>query len=89
MIMQTLVRGSALGESVLAARRMPVTYFRHFYFWCCVDRFNDLRKVRSKVKAAGTERPFSRMYNFYILEHGDKWARTGAPPKRAIHSQHE
>jgi len=40
-------------------------------------RFNDLRKVRSKVKASGTERPFSRMYNFYILEHGDKWARTG------------
>jgi len=40
-------------------------------------RFNDLRKVRSKVKASGTERPFSRMYNFYVLEHGDKWARTG------------
>lgn len=40
-------------------------------------RFNELRKVRSKVKAAGTERPFSRMYNFYVLEKGDKWARTG------------
>jgi len=40
-------------------------------------RFNELRKVRNKVKAAGTERPFSRMYNFFVLEHGDKWARTG------------
>ena len=33
--------------------------------------------MRNKVKAAGTERPFSRMYNFFVLEHGDKWARTG------------
>lgn len=40
-------------------------------------RFNELRKVRNKVKAAGTERPFSRMYNFYVLETGDKWAKTG------------
>lgn len=40
-------------------------------------RFNDLRKVRNKVKAAGTERPFSRMYNFYVLEAGDKWAKSG------------
>lgn len=40
-------------------------------------RFNDLRKVRNKPKAAGTERPFSRMYNFYVLEQGDKWAKTG------------
>eukprot|EP00961_Rhodomonas_salina_P150413 2025833-Rhodomonas_salina.2 len=40
-------------------------------------RFNDLRKVRNKVKASGTERPFSRMYNFFVLEQGDKWARTG------------
>mmetsp|Transcript_41829 Transcript_41829/g.84124 ORF Transcript_41829/g.84124 Transcript_41829/m.84124 type:complete len:467 (+) Transcript_41829:170-1570(+) len=40
-------------------------------------RFNELRKVRNKVKASGTERPFSRMYNFFVLEQGDKWARTG------------
>ncbi|EKX54143.1 hypothetical protein GUITHDRAFT_150166 [Guillardia theta CCMP2712] len=40
-------------------------------------RFNELRKVRNKVKSNGTERPFSRMYNFFILEQGDKWARTG------------
>ena len=40
-------------------------------------RFNELRKVRSKPKAAGTERPFSRMYNFFVLEQGDKWAKTG------------
>jgi hypothetical protein len=40
-------------------------------------RFNELRKVRNKPKAAGTERPFSRMYNFFVLEQGDKWAKTG------------
>eukprot|EP00293_Proteomonas_sulcata_P015458 CAMPEP_0184311052 /NCGR_PEP_ID=MMETSP1049-20130417/38061_1 /TAXON_ID=77928 /ORGANISM="Proteomonas sulcata, Strain CCMP704" /LENGTH=492 /DNA_ID=CAMNT_0026626053 /DNA_START=129 /DNA_END=1607 /DNA_ORIENTATION=+ len=40
-------------------------------------RFNELRKVRNKVKPSGTERPFSRMYNFFLLEQGDKWARTG------------
>jgi len=40
-------------------------------------RFNELRKVRNKPKAAGTERPFSRMYNFFQLEQGDKWAKTG------------
>ena len=43
----------------------------------CVSRFNELRKVRNKPKAAGTERPFSRMYNFFVLEQGDKWAKTG------------
>ena len=49
-------------------------------------RFNDLRKVRNKAKAAGTERPFSRMYNFYVLEAGDKWAKTGTRfrPKGAV-----
>jgi len=44
---------------------------------CNLCRFNELRKVRNKPKAAGTERPFSRMYNFYALEQGDKWAKTG------------
>ncbi|KAJ1479870.1 hypothetical protein T484DRAFT_1812747 [Baffinella frigidus] len=41
-------------------------------------RFNELRKMRHNVKAAG-ERPFSRMNNFFVLEreHGDKWACTG------------
>ncbi|KAJ1482937.1 hypothetical protein T484DRAFT_1802382 [Baffinella frigidus] len=28
------------------------------------------------MNAAG-DRPFSRMNNFFVLEHGDKWARTG------------
>jgi hypothetical protein len=42
-----------------------------------LSRFNELRKVRNKPKAAGTERPFSRMYNFFVLEQGDKWAKTG------------
>jgi hypothetical protein len=40
-------------------------------------RFNELRKVRNKSKPSGVERPFSRMYNFFVLESGDKWARTG------------
>ena len=44
---------------------------------CDAHRFNELRKVRNKPKAAGTERPFSRMYNFFVLEQGDKWAKTG------------
>lgn len=53
-------------------------------------RFNELRKVRSKPKAAGTERPFSRMYNFFVLERGvgDKcgWAQTGTrfKPRNAL-----
>ena len=42
-----------------------------------VDRFNELRKVRNRAKTSGMERPFSRMYNFYTLVLGDKWARTG------------
>jgi len=42
------------------------------------SRFNDLRRVRNKAeRASGTERPFSRMHNFFALEVGDKWARTG------------
>jgi len=40
-------------------------------------RFNELRKVRNKTKPSGVERPFSRMYNFFILESGEKWAKTG------------
>ena len=48
-------------------------------------RFNELRKVRNKTKMTGPERPFSRMYNFYVLEQGDKWAKTGTrfKPRRA------
>ena len=42
-----------------------------------IHRFNELRKVRNKSKPSGVERPFSRMYNFFVLESGDKWARTG------------
>ena len=42
-----------------------------------IRRFNELRKVRNKSKPSGVERPFSRMYNFFVLESGDKWARTG------------
>ena len=42
-----------------------------------VGRFNELRKVRSKPKSAAPERPFSRMYNFYVIEQGDKWAKIG------------
>ena len=42
-----------------------------------LTRFNELRKVRNKTKPSGVERPFSRMYNFFVLESGDKWARTG------------
>ena len=45
--------------------------------WARVGRFNELRKVRSKPKSAAPERPFSRMYNFYVIEQGDKWAKTG------------
>ncbi len=41
------------------------------------DRFNQLRKVRQKHKNGTVERPFSRMHNFYLLERGDKWAKTG------------
>jgi hypothetical protein len=44
------------------------------------DRFNQLRKVRQKHKNGTVERPFSRMHNFYLLERGDKWAKTGALP---------
>ena len=40
-------------------------------------RFNDLRRVRNKSERSGNERPFSRMHNFFALEVGDKWARTG------------
>jgi len=40
-------------------------------------RFNHLRKVRQKHKGGTVERPFSRMHNFYVLERGDKWAKTG------------
>lgn len=42
------------------------------------DRFNQLRKVRQKHKNGTVERPFSRMHNFYVLDRGDKWAKTGA-----------
>jgi hypothetical protein len=41
------------------------------------DRFNQLRKVRQKHKNGSVERPFSRMHNFYVLDRGDKWAKTG------------
>ena len=44
------------------------------------DRFNQLRKVRQKHKNGTVERPFSRMHNFYLLEQGDKWAKTGTLP---------
>ncbi len=44
------------------------------------DRFNQLRKVRQKHKNGTVERPFSRMHNFYLLEYGDKWAKTGTLP---------
>uniref|UniRef100_A0A7S1EAA2 Uncharacterized protein n=1 Tax=Hemiselmis andersenii TaxID=464988 RepID=A0A7S1EAA2_HEMAN len=40
-------------------------------------RFNQLRKVRQRHKNGATERPFSRMHNFFILKRGDKWAKTG------------
>jgi hypothetical protein len=42
----------------------------------CV-RFNELRRVRNKEKTGGSERPFSRMHNFFVLASGEKWARTG------------
>jgi len=41
------------------------------------ERFNQLRKVRQKHKNGAVERPFSRMHNFFVLEKGDKWAKTG------------
>lgn len=31
------------------------------------DKFNALRKVRQRHKNGATERPFSRMHNFFIL----------------------
>ena len=33
--------------------------------------------MRKRFKASGIERPFSRMYNFFTLEHGEKWGKTG------------
>lgn len=33
--------------------------------------------MRNKGERSGNERPFSRMHNFFALEVGDKWARTG------------
>ena len=33
--------------------------------------------MRKKQKHSSTERPFSRMYSFFSLEHGDKWGKTG------------
>ena len=41
------------------------------------DRFNELRRVRNKDKSGGSDRPFSRMHNFFALASGEKWARTG------------
>jgi len=41
------------------------------------SRFNELRRVRNKEKTGGSERPFSRMHNFFVLASGEKWARTG------------
>ena len=41
------------------------------------SKFNALRKVRQRHKNGVTERPFSRMHNFFILKRGDKWAKTG------------
>ncbi|EKX54790.1 hypothetical protein GUITHDRAFT_99441 [Guillardia theta CCMP2712] len=41
------------------------------------ERFNQLREIRQKHKDGAVERPFSRMHNFYILERGEKWAKTG------------
>jgi hypothetical protein len=43
-----------------------------------VCRFNELRKKHKRFKATGIERPFSRMYNFFTLEHGEKWGKTGS-----------
>jgi hypothetical protein len=40
-------------------------------------RFNELRRVRNKEKTGVSERPFSRMHNFFVLASGEKWARTG------------
>uniref|UniRef100_A0A7S4U5Z9 Uncharacterized protein n=2 Tax=Guillardia theta TaxID=55529 RepID=A0A7S4U5Z9_GUITH len=42
------------------------------------ERFKQLRKVRQKQKEGSRERPFSRMHNFYVLEFGDRWAKTGS-----------
>lgn len=52
------------------------------------DRFNQLRKVRQKHKNGTVERPFSRMHNFYHLDRGDKWAKTGTifRPKKASYA---
>ena len=41
------------------------------------ERFNQLREIRQKHKDGAVERPFSRMHNFFILERGEKWAKTG------------
>ncbi len=42
------------------------------------ERFNQLRRVRQRHKNGTAERPFSRMHNFYVLERGEKWAKTGS-----------
>mmetsp|Transcript_67022 Transcript_67022/g.153839 ORF Transcript_67022/g.153839 Transcript_67022/m.153839 type:complete len:487 (+) Transcript_67022:93-1553(+) len=44
------------------------------------EKFNQMRKMRqkkAKPSAAEHSRPFSRMHNFFILDRGDKWAKTG------------
>lgn len=42
------------------------------------EKFNQLRRVRQRHKNGTAERPFSRMHNFYVLERGEKWAKTGS-----------
>ena len=45
-------------------------------------RFDELRRKRDRDDGSNG-RPFSRMHNFYILERGDKWAKTGTQPSAA------
>ena len=33
--------------------------------------------MRKKQNPSSSERPFSRMYTFFSLKHGDKWSKTG------------
>jgi len=36
-----------------------------------------MRQKKAKPSAQEHSRPFSRMHNFFILDRGDKWAKTG------------